>query len=192
MPSWMLALLPALGAAAAPTSAELRRWEGSGDFTGDYEVLSTDKLDECTPFLIPAPASVRVEYSNETTYASYHYQGVPDCSGARKKLGDWIVGSCEDLGGYSQMRVWVSSPSPPPGRCGEPGDCGVAYKACCAVSELKGEPCQCSLRNGTGEAGSPDCGACGKVFVSCCAGFKIGGFPCSCDVADAAAATIVV
>jgi len=189
---WVLVLAPALCAAAAPTAAELRRWEGSGNCTGDYAVLNTDKLGECKPFLIPAPASVRVEYLDETTYSSYHYQGETDCSGARTKIKDFVVGSCEDLGGFSQMRVWLSSPSPPPGRCEEPGDCGVAYKACCAASGLKGDPCQCSLHNGTGEAGSPHCGFCGKAFVDCCVGFKLTGFPCSCDVTDAAAATIVV
>jgi len=141
---------------------------------------------------LPAPASSLIEYLNERTYSSYHYQGQTDCSGARKKLADFVVGSCEDLGGYSQMRVWVSSPDPPQGRCEEPGDCGVAYTACCAASGLKGDPCQCSLHNGTGEAGSRDCGFCGKAFVDCCTGFKVRGFPCSCDVAHAAAATIVV
>jgi len=178
--------------AAKPSAAELRRWEGSTNCSGNSTVLSTDKLDECTPYLIPAPASIRVQYVNETAYASYHFQGVTDCSGTGEYLQTLIVNSCTKHDGYSQMRVWVQSPAPPPGICGEKGYCGFAYEACCIGSELKGSPCTCKLRNGTGEAGSPDCGFCGRAFVTCCSGFKLGGSPCSCDVAGGAAATTIV
>jgi len=192
-PSAAALLLLVDGVSAKPTAAELRRWEGSTDCTGDYTVLNTEKLDECTPYLLPAPASIWTEYLNETAYASFHYQGVADCSGNGRKLDDWIVGSCTDLGGYSQKRVWITAPTPPPASCEEPGDCGRAYSACCAVSRVKGSPCACGLRNGTGEAGSRDCGFCGKAFVTCCEGFRLTGHPCACDVADkAAAASIVV
>merc|ERR1712008_651757 len=102
-----------------------------------------------------------------------HYQGVTDCSGERRPLTTVIVNSCTNFGSYSQMRVWDQSPAPPAGSCGQPGDCGRAYQACCIVSKLKGSPSTCKLLNGTGEAGSPDCGFCGKSFVTCCAGFKI-------------------
>lgn len=180
-------------AESRPTAAELRRWEGSGDCTGNYTVLNTDKLHECTPYLIPAPASILVEYLNETAYASYHYQGVTDCSGAKpRRLGEFVVNSCEDLDGFSQMRVWVSSPAPPPASCKEPGDCGHAFSACCIASAVKGAPCACDLHNGTGEASSFDCGPCGQAFATCCAGFKLRGFPCTCDVGDRAAAVLLV
>merc|ERR1739845_127559 len=79
---------------------------------GNYSVLSTSVMDECTPLVFPGPASIKVEYVNETAYASYHYQGVKDCSGSERKfLAYWTVGSCEsfEVGNdvWSQMRVWV-------------------------------------------------------------------------------------
>jgi len=179
-------------AAAKPTAAQLVRWEGSTNCSGNGTVLSTEKMDECTTYIIPAPASVRVAYLNETAYASYHYQGVTDCSGEGKLVTTITVNSCTSDDGDSQKRVWVEAPAPPPGACGQPGDCGRAYQACCLASQLKGSPCGCKLRNGTGEAGSPDCGFCGKAFVTCCAGFKLTGSPCSCDVADATSAAAIV
>jgi len=179
-------------AVAEPSGAEFRRWEGSSNCTGPFTVLSTDKLNECIPYLIPAPASLRVEYVDETHYASYHYQGATDCSGNRTHLGDFVVGTCEDFGSYSQMRVWNTAPAPPPGQCAAPGHCGHAYQACCLAGHVSGKPCACKLRNGTGEAGSADCGFCGKAFVTCCTGYKLGGAPCACDVASGAAAVVVV
>lgn len=190
----------ALRAEAKPSAAELRRWDGSSNCSGDYTVLNTDKMDECNPFLIPAPASLKIQQVNDTAYASYHYKGVTDCSGDQgKHIADWVVGTCEDLGGFSQKRVWIETPPPPPATCEVPGDCGRAYQACCLASELKGNgKCTCHLRKGSGEAGSTDCGFCGRAFVTCCAGFRIGGSPCGCDVADgsvggtASAASLVV
>jgi hypothetical protein len=98
---------------AVTGAAELRRWEGSGNCTGNYSALSTDNMDECTQYLIPAPASIWVTKKNSTAYSSFHCQGVLDCSCSKDNqshLGDWIVGTCEDFGGYSQMRVWVTVP----------------------------------------------------------------------------------
>eukprot|EP01050_Picozoa_sp_SAG11_P023873 SAG11_NODE_4928_length_1719_cov_1.579012_2_plen_240_part_00 len=91
------------------TAAELRRWEGSTSCTGSYTVLSTDVMNQCTPYHVPALASILVLQKNRTAYSSYHYQGEVDCSGAQRTfLEDLAVGTCSgDLGGYSQMRVWV-------------------------------------------------------------------------------------
>jgi hypothetical protein len=93
-------------------AAEFRRWEGSSNCTGKYTVLSIDNMNECTPYLIPAPASIWIEQKNDTAYSSYHCQGVTDCSKPlRKLLGDFIIGTCEDYGDFSQMRVWISKHS---------------------------------------------------------------------------------
>jgi len=177
---------------ATPAAAELRRWDSSTDCTGDYEVLNEDRMGECVSFLIPEPASILVKYLNETAYASYHYSGPMDCSGPSRHLADFAVNSCEGFDDYSQMRVWVTTPAPPRGTCEEPGECGQAYKACCLASGATGAPCKCDLYNGTGEAGSTDCGLCGQSFTTCCAGFKLRGFPCGCDVADKTASAIVI
>ena len=72
--------------------------------------------------------------------------------------------------------------------CAAPGDCGLAYEACCAGFAAKGFPCDCQLKEGQGEAGS-SCGDCGAAYSACCAGFKAQGFPCTCDVEPA---TVVV
>jgi hypothetical protein len=98
---------------AAPVkAAELRRWEGSDNCTGNYSVLNHDNMNECTPKYFPAPASYWVEQKNETAYSSFHCQGVLDCSKDKRELfGDFIVGTCEDFGGYSQMRVWIKAES---------------------------------------------------------------------------------
>mmetsp|Transcript_48976 Transcript_48976/g.141936 ORF Transcript_48976/g.141936 Transcript_48976/m.141936 type:complete len:194 (+) Transcript_48976:98-679(+) len=167
-----------------PAAAELRRWDNSEDCSGKYTVLSTDEMDKCTPFFIPAPASIKNVWVNDTMYSSYHYKGVQDCSGSQMEhLQDWIVNTCANLGGYSQMRVWVQSP-PSPGACAAPGTCGRAYQACCVASEVRGEPCACHLGNGTGTVDSSDCGTCGKAFVACCTGFQLTGHPCTCDIKD--------
>jgi hypothetical protein len=102
---------PAPGNGTA-TASEFRRWSGSTTCgktgSGEHTILSTDVMGRCTPFHIPAPASDFVSQTDGSTYASYHYQGHTDCSGARTKIGDWDVGTCSgDLGGYSQMRVWL-------------------------------------------------------------------------------------
>jgi len=181
------------GASPRPSAAELRRYVGSADCTGQYTVLSSDLMGTCTPFLIPAPASVRVEYVNETTYSSYHYQGVQDCSGAsRRHLMDLVVNSCTNEGGYSQKRVWIMAPSPPAGPCAAPGDCGLAYQACCIGLEATGTPCECRLHNGSGTDAGPGCGACGKAFVACCSAAGLVGYPCTCDVTREAAPALVV
>jgi len=95
-------------------AAELRRWENSDNCSGKYIVLNHDHVKECTQFLIPAPASIWVEQKNDTAYSSFHCQGVLDCSKAKRKLlGDFIVGTCDNLGGYSQMRVWIKAEATP-------------------------------------------------------------------------------
>eukprot|EP00929_Paragymnodinium_shiwhaense_P110086 TRINITY_DN76794_c0_g1_i1.p1 TRINITY_DN76794_c0_g1~~TRINITY_DN76794_c0_g1_i1.p1 ORF type:complete len:202 (+),score=43.93 TRINITY_DN76794_c0_g1_i1:90-695(+) len=184
------------GEEVKPSAAELRRYEGSTDCTGNYTVLNTDVLDSCSPKIAPAPASIKVEYVNETTYASYHYQGVQDCSGStRKHLADYSVGSCETYkdDGFSQMRAWVRSPAPSDGTCAAPGDCGRAYQACCAGEKAMGKgECACHLRNGTGTAISPDCGKCGKAYVVCCLAFQLKGFPCNCDIKDPSAGALLI
>lgn len=89
-------------------AAELRRWEKSLNCEGEYVVLSTDVLNECTPYSIPAPASILTVQLNETAYGSYHYTGHKDCTGQRTFMAALPVGSCSgDLGGYSQMRVFL-------------------------------------------------------------------------------------
>lgn len=94
-------------------AAELRRWDGSTNCTGKYTVLNRDNMNECTPKYIPEPASYWIVQKNESAYSSYHCEGVIDCSGKDKceLFGYFIVGTCEDLGGYSQKRVWISAES---------------------------------------------------------------------------------
>merc|ERR1719277_335877 len=139
-------------------------------------------MDTCTPYFAPAMASIKVVYVNESMYSSYHYQGVQDCSGPRQHVIDLAVNQCENDGDSSQVRVWVMGPSPSAGSCAVPGDCGRAYQACCFGSEATGNPCACHLRNGTGTAGSTDCGKCGQAFVACCTAAGLAGSPCNCDV----------
>jgi hypothetical protein len=94
-------------------AAELRRWDNSDNCTGNYTVLNHDNMNECSQKMIPAPASIWVEQKNATAYSSFHCQGVLDCSkDKRVLLADFIVGTCEDLGGYSQMRMWIKAESP--------------------------------------------------------------------------------
>ena len=103
------ALSVCAAADAKPVAAEFWRWEGTGDCTGDHSILSRDNMDECTPYIIPAPASLWVEQKNDTAYSSYHFQGPTDCSGMERTfLSDWIVGECFDYGSYSQKRVWIT------------------------------------------------------------------------------------
>ena len=99
-----------------PRAAELRRWEGSHTCEGNYTVLNSDVMGSCTKLLIPAPASIKVEYKNTTVYSSYHYQFSSDCETGlfthnRTQLGDFVVETCEDLSldadVFSQMRVWL-------------------------------------------------------------------------------------
>eukprot|EP00440_Ansanella_granifera_P031999 gb/GFBE01034731.1/.p1 GENE.gb/GFBE01034731.1/~~gb/GFBE01034731.1/.p1 ORF type:complete len:196 (+),score=48.87 gb/GFBE01034731.1/:1-588(+) len=187
---WGALLLAAVGVtggamASKPSAAELRRFDDSTDCSGKYEVLHTDELDTCFPFFIPAPASIKAVWVNDTAYASYHWQGVQDCSGDQGEFeADFIVNSCVNMGGYSQMRVWKTSPPPSAGVCEVPGDCGRAYQACCLASQIKGAPCNCHLGNGTGTADSADCGTCGKAFVACCMAFDLKGTPCTCGIKD--------
>jgi len=75
--------------------------------------------------------------------------------------------------------------------CAKPGDCGLAYEACCAGFGAKGYPCACSLADGTGNAAA-DCGTCGTAYSACCAGFAAKGFPCTCDIKDAGSRAFVV
>merc|ERR1711862_1088180 len=87
-------------------AAQHRRYDGVTDCTGNYTVLNTDVMDQCTPYIIPAPASIYVNQTNDTHYASYHYQGVQDCTGQGTLLSFWQVDSCVSFGTYSQIRVW--------------------------------------------------------------------------------------
>lgn len=187
-----LAALSAVSAASGkPWAAELRRWEGSADCKGKFEVLNQDQMEQCTPKAIPAPASFWVEQVNDTAYASYHHPGVIDCSGNGTLLEFLAVGQCTSFGDYSQMRAWVEAP--PDASCAVPGDCGRAYQACCAGAAATQNQCQCHLRNGTGTAGARDCGACGKAYLACCVGFQIQGHPCGCDIKhNPAVAEVVV
>lgn len=171
------------------SAAQLMRYS-STDCTGNSTVLNTDVMNECTPYLIPAPASIFVNQTNDTAYAYYHFQGQVDCSGEGKKLTDLVVGVCESYGDYSQKRVWVQAPPPLPSSCGTFGLCGRAYQACCAASKFTGNACNCHLHNGTGKAGSNDCGKCGKDFVGCCTASQLIGHPCGCDVQDEATAVV--
>ncbi|CAE7913466.1 unnamed protein product, partial [Symbiodinium necroappetens] len=69
----------------------------------------------------------------------------------------------------------VSLPTPqnlPAHNCTAPGDCGLAYEACCAGFAAKG--CDCLKDDGHGEAGS-SCGDCGAAYAACCMGFKDSG-----------------
>mmetsp|Transcript_11158 Transcript_11158/g.24104 ORF Transcript_11158/g.24104 Transcript_11158/m.24104 type:complete len:185 (+) Transcript_11158:68-622(+) len=94
----------------------------------------------------------------------------------------------------------VSLPAPAPRNknlpgqqnCAAPGECGLAYEACCAGFAAKGFPCDCQLKDdGHGEAGS-SCGDCGAAYAACCAGFKAQGFACSCDVEPSQSEAAVV
>jgi len=99
-----------------PQAAEQRRWVGSRSCAGNYTVLNSDVMGSCTSFLVPAPASIKVEFKNNTVYSSFHYQYNTQCklglfTHDREFLADWVVGTCEDLSigsdVYSQMRVWL-------------------------------------------------------------------------------------
>mmetsp|Transcript_88112 Transcript_88112/g.197010 ORF Transcript_88112/g.197010 Transcript_88112/m.197010 type:complete len:199 (-) Transcript_88112:331-927(-) len=188
-----LALAVASGASSTPSAAELRRYKGT-TCTGEYDALNKDVMGECHPYLIPKPASVKVEYLNDTYYTAYHYSGVQDCSGSeRTQLAVMAVGQCQDLGdNTSQQRVWITTPAPPPTTCAAPGDCGRAYQACCVGFGVRGHRCGCHLHgNGSGTALSQDCGVCGKAFVACCSAFVLQGHPCTCDLSDAAGALVI-
>merc|ERR1719199_1481440 len=125
-------------------------------------------MDECTPYLIPAPASVLINQTNDTHYASYHFQGKTDCTGEGRLLSYSEVGNCvnEDFGG-SQLRVWVDAPRPPSSACTVPGVCGRGYQVCCIGSKFTGDECHCHLQNGTG--------VCGRGYQVCCIGSKFTG-----------------
>jgi hypothetical protein len=186
-----LIVFPFHGEALKASAAEQRRYEGSTDCTGNYTVLNADVMNKCTPYLIPAPASILVNQTNDTHYASYHFQGPQDCSGKGKLLDFFAVGECTSFGDYSQKRVWVVAPKPPVSSCDAPGVCGRAYQTCCVASGIKGNKCTCHLHNGTGAAGSQNCGTCGKDFVKCCSAFQMSGHPCGCDVSDDSAVVVV-
>jgi len=79
----------------------------------------------------------------------------------------------------------------PLGTCAKPGDCGIAYQACCAGFAAKGVPCGCHLKDGDGKTGD-DCGTCGTAYSVCCAAFKFKGHPCTCDINSAGQASVVV
>jgi len=192
----MARILAAVGVLSLPleaakhSAAQQRRYKVL-DCKGTFEILNADVMDECTPYVIPAPAAIMVNQTNETHYASYHFQGATDCSGKGSLLSYWEVGKCvnESWGG-SQLRVWVDAPKPPLSVCAVPGVCGRGYQGCCIGSDITGHKCNCHLHNGTGEAASRDCGSCGNKFVECCSAFKITGNACGCDVGDNAAVVV--
>lgn len=121
-------------------ASEFRLYSASLDCTGNYTIMSTDVMEFCTPFRIPAPASDFVEQINATAYATYHHQGTTNCQGGTvQREAIFLVGTCSgDLGGYSHMRVWLDS---------GPYHCNPGCQCCpCPV----GEPL-CSGK-------CPDCG----------------------------------
>ena len=61
--------------------------------------------------------------------------------------------------------------------CSSKGTCGNAYQACCIAFQLKGFPCGCHLKDGTGQVGA-NCGDCGTTFGVCCVAES-----CKCDIA---------
>jgi hypothetical protein len=61
--------------------------------------------------------------------------------------------------------------------CSSKGTCGNAYQACCIAFQLKGFPCGCHLKDGTGQVGA-NCGDCGTTFGVCCIAES-----CKCDIA---------
>jgi len=89
---------------------------------------------------------------------------------------------CLSIQSQNEAEAMLINPSED--TCEVPGDCGHAYQACCIGFEAKGFPCACHLSNGTGTAGSSDCGTCGKAFVLCCDAFNLKGSPCGCDIKD--------
>ena len=121
-------------------ASEFRRFSASLNCSGSYTILSTDVMDFCTPFSIPAPASDYITQVNETAYTMYHHQGVQDCSGGTvEREGTYVVGTCSgDLGGYSQMRVWLTA---------GPYHCNPGCECC---------PCPVSQPHCSGKC--PDCG----------------------------------
>merc|ERR1712083_962663 len=89
------------------------------------------------------------------------------------------------------MDMQVNGPAiASPLTCAKPGDCGLAYQACCAGMVAKGFPCGCHLQNGNGTADG-DCGTCGTAYSVCCAGFRAKGFPCTCDIHDGSSSIVV-
>jgi len=79
----------------------------------------------------------------------------------------------------------------PLGTCAKPGDCGLAYQACCAGFAAHGEPCGCHLKDGDGKTDG-SCGTCGTAYSVCCAGFAAKGFPCTCDIGPSGKSSLVV
>eukprot|EP00928_Gymnodinium_smaydae_P027524 TRINITY_DN21270_c0_g2_i1.p1 TRINITY_DN21270_c0_g2~~TRINITY_DN21270_c0_g2_i1.p1 ORF type:complete len:201 (-),score=46.36 TRINITY_DN21270_c0_g2_i1:129-731(-) len=94
-----------------PYAAELRRFTGNLNCSGSaYEVLNQDIMGECAQKLIPAPASIRVQYDDPTQYSSYHFQNNLLCGGSQKtKIGSFKVGECQAFpeDQMSQVRAWV-------------------------------------------------------------------------------------
>merc|ERR1712066_1230061 len=84
------------------SAAQHRRYGSSTSCTGNYTVLNADVMDQCTPYLIPAPASIYVNQTNDTHYASYHFQVPQDCTGDGQLLSYFAVGVCERFSDYSQ------------------------------------------------------------------------------------------
>merc|ERR1719183_3201374 len=93
------------------SAAQLRQYDKS-DCTGNFTVVNGDKLDECTPYLIPRPASILVNQTDDTHYSSYHFDATTDCTGVHRLLETLAIGECEKglAGDYYLMRVWVDAP----------------------------------------------------------------------------------
>merc|ERR1719183_643828 len=121
----MARMLAAVGVVAISTeaktysAAELRRY-GEKDCKGKYTVVGGDKMDECTPYLIPEPASILVNQTDETHYSSYHFNHNTDCTGGGRRLVTMTIGDCENYDTFSQMRAWVDAPKPPKSACTVP------------------------------------------------------------------------
>jgi len=109
---------------------------------------------------------------------------IPDCQAIVEMGWDKIVAKCP-----KSIEKEVATEEPL--TCAKPGDCGLAYQACCAGLQAKGFPCGCHLKDGDGKSGG-DCGTCGTAYSICCAGFKQKGFPCTCDISSAGEASVVV
>ena len=102
--------VPPLQSSPSPPQASEFREYTSPNCTGKYTIGSIDVMDQCSTYHVPAPASIFVAQTNATTYESYHYPAATDCSGPRTAEGSFTVGVCSgDLGGYSQMRVWLAN-----------------------------------------------------------------------------------
>ena len=83
------------------------------------------------------------------------------------------------LRGAARIPSFIKDPA---NGCSSKGTCGNAYQACCIAFQLKGFPCGCHLKDGTGEVGA-NCGDCGTTFGACCIAEGLRQESCKCDIA---------